>query len=247
MIQLLKQIFSKRGNFMLKVKNLTKKYKNIIAVDNISFNIQKGEIVGLLGPNGAGKSTTIKSIIGLLRITNGTILINNKPHDSIDAKKDFAYIPEFPKLYSNLSVWEHIEFIAKAYSIEDYNNKAIDLLKRYDMLDKTDKLASELSKGMQQKVSIICNLIINAKIFFFDEPMIGLDPKAIKETKNILIELKKQGKSVFISTHLLDSIEKICDRVLIMKEGNIITQGSIDDLKGSSDITLEDLFLKATE
>ncbi|MEA1975741.1 MAG: ABC transporter ATP-binding protein [Bacillota bacterium] len=232
---------------MLKVNNLTKKYKKITAVNNISFNIQKGEIVGLLGPNGAGKSTTIKSIIGLLRITNGIILINDKPHDSLDAKKDFAYIPEFPKLYNNLSVWEHIEFIANAYSIEDYNDKARNLLKRFDMLDKINKLASELSKGMQQKVSIICNLIINAEIYFFDEPMIGLDPKAIRETKNILIELKKQGKSILISTHLLDSIEKICDRVLIMKDGNIITRGSIDDLKNSSNITLEDLFLKATE
>jgi ABC-type multidrug transport system ATPase subunit len=233
---------------MLKVKNLTKKYKNnVIAVDNISFNINEGEIVGLLGPNGAGKSTTIKSIIGLLKITNGTIFIDGNPHNSIEAKRNFAYIPEFPKLYDRLSVWEHIEFIAQAYSIENYKDIAVNYLTRYDMLDKIDKLTSELSKGMLQKVSIICNLIINPKIYFFDEPMIGLDPKAIKETKNILIELKNQGKSIFISTHLLDSIEKICDRFLIMKKGKIIARGNINDLKGSKEITLEDLFLEVTE
>jgi len=232
---------------MLKVTNLTKKYKNFTAVDNISFQVNKGEIVGLLGPNGAGKSTTIKSIVGLLRITSGTILINGKINDSIDAKKDFAYIPEFPKLYDNLSVWEHIEFIAQAYKIENYENQAIKYLEKYDMLDKKNKLASDLSKGMQQKVSIICNLIIDPEIYFFDEPMIGLDPKAIKETKNIFLYLKNKGKSVFISTHLLDSIEKICDTILIMKDGKIITRGSIEELKGAKEITLEDLFLEATE
>jgi len=232
---------------MLKVTNLTKKYKNFTAVDNISFHVNKGEIIGLLGPNGAGKSTTIKSIVGLLRITSGNILINGKINDSIDAKKDFAYIPEFPKLYDNLSVWEHIEFIAQAYKIENYENQAIKYLEKYDMIDKKNKLASELSKGMQQKVSIICNLIIDPEIYFFDEPMIGLDPKAIKETKNIFLELKNKDKSVFISTHLLDSIEKICDKILIMKDGKIITRGSIEELKGSQDITLEDLFLEATE
>lgn len=232
---------------MLKVKNLTKKYKKTTAVDNISFEIQRGEIVGLLGPNGAGKSTTIKSIIGLLRLTNGSILINGYAHNSIEAKKSFAYIPEFPQLYDKLSVWEHIEFISQAYHIENYKEKANNYLKRYDMYDKKDKLASELSKGMKQKVSIICNLIIDPEIFFFDEPMIGLDPKAIRETKNIFIELKNNGKSVFISTHLLDSIEKICDQILVMKNGKIITRGNLKELTDSSEISLEELFLQVTD
>lgn len=231
---------------MLTVENLTKKYKNQTAVNNISFEVKPGEILGLLGPNGAGKSTTIKSIIGLLRINSGEININNYPHDSIDAKRTFAYIPEFPSLYEKLSVWEHIEFMARAYNQLDYETKAIHYLKRFDMYDKKDKLASELSKGMKQKVSIISNLIINPSIYFFDEPMIGLDPKAIKELKTIFLELKQQGKSIFISTHLLDSIEKICDRILVMKSGKIIKRGSIDDLKGDSDLSLEDLFLQVT-
>ena len=232
---------------MLKGENLTKKYKDFIAVNNISFTINKGEIVGLLGPNGAGKSTTIKSIIGLLRIDNGKILINQKEHTSIDAKRDFAYIPEFPRLYNQLSIWEHIEFIAQAYSIKNYEPIALEYLERFDLLSKKDELTTELSKGMKQKLSIVCNLIIDPKIYFFDEPMIGLDPKAIKTLKNILLELKIQGKSIFISTHLLDSIENICDQILVMKNGSIITRGSINELKGNQDISLEELFLQVTE
>lgn len=232
---------------MLKVKNLTKKYKDFIAVNNISFTINKGEIVGLLGPNGAGKSTTIKSIIGLLRIDSGQILINGKDHTSIDAKREFAYIPEFPNLYDQLSIWEHIEFIAKAYGKKDYESIALDYLERFDLIDKKDELTTELSKGMKQKLSIICNLVIDPKIYFFDEPMIGLDPKAIKTLKNLLIELKNNKKSIFISTHLLDSIEHICDQILVMKNGSIITRGSLEELKGTQKISLEELFLQVTK
>ncbi|HKL43478.1 MAG TPA: ABC transporter ATP-binding protein [Clostridia bacterium] len=232
---------------MLKVKNLTKKYKDFVAVNNISFTINQGEIVGLLGPNGAGKSTTIKSIIGLLRIDSGHILINEKDHTSIDAKREFAYIPEFPNLYDQLSIWEHIEFIAKAYGKKDYKAIALEYLERFDLIDKKDELTTELSKGMKQKLSIICNLVIDPKIYFFDEPMIGLDPKAIKTLKNLLVELKNQGKAIFISTHLLDSIEHICDQILVMKNGAIITRGSLEELKGTQEISLEELFLQVTQ
>lgn len=232
---------------MLKVENLTKKYKAFVAVNNISFTINAGEIVGLLGPNGAGKSTTIKSIIGLLRIDTGQISINGKDHTSIDAKKEFAYIPEFPNLYDQLSIWEHIEFIAKAYGKNDFEPIALEYLERFDLIDKKDELTTELSKGMKQKLSIICNLVIDPKIYFFDEPMIGLDPKAIKTLKNLLIELKNKGKSIFISTHLLDSIEHICDQILVMKNGSIITRGSLEELKGKQDISLEELFLQVTK
>lgn len=231
---------------MLKVNNLVKTYNNLIAVNNISFEINKGEIVGLLGPNGAGKSSTIKSIIGLLNIDSGEILINNHLNTSIDAKKSFAYIPEFPKLYDKLTVNEHIEFFAKAYKLKNYKRKANNLLKRYNMLEKKDSLAKELSKGMKQKVSIICNLLIDADLYLFDEPMIGLDPKAIRETKKIFLELKEKNKAIFISTHLLDSIEKICDKILVMKNAKIIKEGSLEKLKGNQDISLEDLFLEVT-
>jgi ABC-type multidrug transport system ATPase subunit len=129
----------------------------------------------------------------------------------------------------------------------DYKDIALDYLERFDLIDKKDELTTELSKGMKQKLSIICNLVIDPKIYFFDEPMIGLDPKAIKTLKNLLVELKNKGKAIFVSTHLLDSIEHICDQILVMKNGSIITRGSLEELKGTQKITLEELFLQVTK
>lgn len=229
---------------MLEVNNLSKRYHKFEAVKDISFSVKDGSITILLGPNGAGKSTVIKSIVGLLKYT-GSIKINNLPNKSLEAKREFSYVPEAPALYELLSVGEHINFIAKAYSIEDYNEKAELLLERFDMLDKKDKLGKELSKGMQQKVSIICALITEPDLILFDEPMIGLDPKAIKELKSIFLELKNQGKSIIISTHIIDSITDIWDNALIMKDGEIIFEGNKGELSEKNE-NLEDIFFKAT-
>ncbi len=160
---------------------------------NISFTVGNGSITILLGPNGAGKSTVIKSIVGLLKYT-GSIEINNFSNKSLEAKKEFSYVPESPALYELLTLEEHINFIAKAYNIENYEEKAELLLERFDMTDKRDKLGRELSKGMQQKVSIICALITEPNLILFDEPMIGLDPKAIKELESIFFRIKKPRK-----------------------------------------------------
>lgn len=236
---------------MLKVEGLLKDYKNIRAVDNISFNLGEGDIVGLLGPNGAGKSTTIKTIAGLLRSTYGEISIDGYKNTSIEAKSKFSYIPEVPELYEMLTVWEHIKFIAYAYKVSDWEAKAEELLKRYDMWDKKDKFIKELSKGMRQKVSICCGILPDPGLYLFDEPMIGLDPKAIRETKIIFNELSERGKTIFVSTHLLDSIENLCKRVLVMKEGKIIADESVENLKkkagDNSDASLEDIFLEVTK
>lgn len=236
---------------MLEVKNLTKKYGDLTAVNDISFNINSGEIVGLLGPNGAGKSTTIKCIIGLLRKNQGNILINGHDNKSKKAKENFAYIPEMPQLYDRLTVWEHFRFVAQAYKIKDFEERALQLMERFDLTDKKDDLSKELSKGMKQKVSIISALIIDPELYLFDEPMIGLDPKAIRETKLIFSELADAGKSVFISTHLLDSIEKICNKILVMKDGHIIARGSLDELRTQlskdKNMTLEEVFLEVTK
>ncbi|WP_066500487.1 ABC transporter ATP-binding protein [Abyssisolibacter fermentans] len=236
---------------MLIIKNLTKRFKKSIAVDNISFVLKKGNIVGLLGPNGAGKSTTIKTIAGLLRANEGTIEIDGISNKSLKAKRLFSYIPELPELYDMLTVKEHLQFIAYAYDVKDWETKAQILFERYDLIDKQDKLANELSKGMKQKVSICCGLLPNPDLYLFDEPMIGLDPKAIRETKLIFQELKQQGKTVFISTHLLDTIENLCDRVLVMKTGNIIADGTVEELKTKlgeeSSTSLEEIFLEVTK
>jgi len=236
---------------MLEVEGLIKRYGKQNAVNNISFSLQGGEVVGLLGPNGAGKSTTMKCIVGLLRKTAGEIRIGGFDHTSVEAKKLFAYIPETPHVYDLLSIHDHLQFIAQAYGLKDWKEKAAELLETYDLTDKKDKLGRDLSKGMRQKVSICCALLTDPKILFFDEPMIGLDPKAIKNTKKIFQELKEQGKTILVSTHLIDSVETIADRIMIMKDGNIIGNDTLANLKASfdngTDASLEDLFLELTK
>ncbi|HZK28287.1 MAG TPA: ABC transporter ATP-binding protein [Thermoclostridium sp.] len=231
---------------MLQVKGLSKKFSNILAVDNISFEVGNGEIAVLLGPNGAGKSTTIKSIAGLLRF-DGQIIVDDMPNKSVEAKKVFGYVPETAAVYDYLTVFEHIEFIARAYRLDDdWREKAEHLLKRFDLADKADKLGKELSKGMQQKLSICCALIISPKMIMLDEPMMGLDPKAIKELKKTFTELKNQGCAVLISTHIIDSIEEVWDKVLIMNKGKVVLSTTREELEEKSE-SLEDVFFNHTE
>jgi ABC-type multidrug transport system ATPase subunit len=238
------------GDSMLKVEHLTKKFGETVAVDDISFTANSGEVIGLLGPNGAGKSTTIKAIAGLLRKNKGKIYINGLSNDTLEAKLQFSYIPEVPDLYDYITAWEHLKFVAGLYSIKDWESKGEEIFNRFDLLDKKDKLAKELSKGMKQKVSICTGLITNPKVLMFDEPMIGLDPKAIRETKKLFRELADTGKTVFVSTHLLDTIETMCDKVLVMKNGKIIADATVSELRilfeGKGD-TLEEIFLEVTK
>jgi ABC-2 type transport system ATP-binding protein len=230
---------------MLKVKNLTKRYDKILAVNKVSFEINSGEIGVLIGPNGAGKSTTIKSIAGLLRF-DGEITIDGKPNKSIEAKRVFGYVPETPALYESLSVWDHLEFIARAYGLQDWTGTAETLLARFDMDDKKNKVGKDLSKGMQQKVSICCALLIKPRMVMFDEPMIGLDPKAIKELKEMFFELKNSGCAVLISTHILDSIADVWDKALIMNKGEIVFNSTRDEMASKGE-SLEHVFFSKTE
>ncbi|MFR5948541.1 MAG: ABC transporter ATP-binding protein [Clostridium sp.] len=234
---------------MLEITNLTKSYKKFDAVKNLNLFIEEGEIGVLAGPNGAGKSTTIKSIAGLLRY-KGEIKIGGYSNKSIEGKKLFSYVPELPGLFPLLTVREHIHFMARAYGIKDYEDYAEELFEIFDLSDKTEKFGSELSKGMQQKLSICCALITKPKLILFDEPMIGLDPKAIKKLKDIMLELKLQGVSMLVSTHLLSSVEDLWDRIVIMDKGNIVlskTKKELENELKDSDETLEDIFFKVTE
>lgn len=233
------------GEVMLTVNDLTKQYDKTLAVNGISFEVGDGEIAVLLGPNGAGKSTTIKCIAGMLRYKGG-VEICGHPNKSIKAKQTFGYVPETPALYEMLTVYEHLVFIAHAYGIKDYQEKARQLLERLDLSDKQDKLGKELSKGMQQKVSICCALLIDPRVALFDEPMIGLDPKAIKALKEMVLELKGRGCSIIISTHLIDSVNDIWDKVLIMKDGNIVMSRLRQELEQSGE-SLEEIFFRVTE
>ncbi len=230
---------------MLMVKSLTKKYDATYAVKDMSFTVHGGEIAVLLGPNGAGKSTTIKSIAGLLKY-QGSIEIGSHPNKSIEAKRIFAYVPETPALYEMLTVYEHLEFIVHAYHLENDKQKIEGLLRRFELWDKRDKLGMELSKGMQQKVSICCALLIAPKVIMFDEPMIGLDPKAIKELKSVFVELKEKGCSVLVSTHIIDSIDELWDKVFIMKNGAVVMERTRPELEQRKE-SLEQLFFKVTE
>ena len=228
---------------MLTVNNVTKKYKNFLANDNLSFKIDDGEVGILLGPNGAGKSTIIKSINGLLRY-NGTIEINGVDNRSLEAKRQLGYIPEIPALYDTLTVAEHMEFIRRAYKIEDVDI-ADKLLERFELADKKKKMGKELSKGMQQKVSICCALVHNPSVVIFDEPMVGLDPHAIKELKQLFRELKAEGKTVLISTHMIDTIEDYWDVAHIMMHGKI---AATKHNRGDEDEkSLDELFFEITE
>lgn len=231
---------------MLKIENVSKKFKKVEAVKNISFEMFPGQVIGILGPNGAGKSTTIKMIAGLLRTTSGKIRIGGYLNRTIEAKKKFAYIPEFPEIYDLLTIDEHLNFIAKAYHVKDWESFILPYLERFDLEDKRDKLGKELSKGMQQKLSICMGLLTHADLYLFDEPMIGLDPKAIREAKLVIEELKNAQKTVLISTHLLDSIEHVCDRVLVLKEGQVIVDSDMATLKAEHGASLEDIFLEVT-
>ena len=227
---------------MLTVKNVTKKYGKVLANNNVSFTVESGEISVLLGPNGAGKSTIIKCICGLLRF-DGEILIDNFKNKSPEAKSLLAYVPEMPAVYELLTVEEHLQFMCRSYRIKDTSN--IDsLLKRFELYDKKDKLGKELSKGMQQKLSFCCALDLNPKVIIFDEPMVGLDPHAIKELKEIFKELKQSGASVLISTHMLDSVESCWDKAYIMVGGEIKAE-TAEERK--ADKSLEELFFEITE
>lgn len=230
---------------MLEVSNLNKKYGQFHAAKDINFTVKKGELAVLVGPNGAGKSTTLKAIAGLLRY-EGEIKVCGKLNKSVDGRKFLGYVPELPALFPLLSVDEHIHFMAKAYGLTDYKEKAEELLRIFDLIDKRDKLGQELSKGMQQKVSICCALITNPQVILFDEPMIGLDPKAIKELKQMLSALRDAGASLLISTHLLDSMDGLWDRILIMKDGEIVLSKSKDEFQDCNE-SLEDIFFEVTE
>ena len=230
---------------MLSVNNVTKKYGKVIANENISLQIADGQIAVLLRPNGAGKSTIIKSIIGFLKY-QGSVTVDGLLNKSIEAKRIMGYIPEIPSLYPNLTVDEHLEFVARAYKLDNYKDYKEELLRRFELDDKKKKFGDELSKGMQQKLSICCGLLPKPKLILFDEPMIGLDPHAIKELKSLLLELKQQGASVLVSTHMIDSIEELWDTTYIMMKGRVAAVVERDKM-GEGDKSLEDIFFEITE
>jgi ABC-2 type transport system ATP-binding protein len=238
---------------MLEVSQLVKDYREFRAVDHVSFQVAPGEIVGLLGPNGAGKTTVMRCIAGILRPTAGMILINGADllsHQQ-SAKQRLAFVPEVPSLYELLTVREHLRFVAMCFDKEsNYTSFGDDLLKRYDLSEKANDFVATLSKGMKQKLAIACALVHEANVLLLDEPLIGIDPRGAHEFKQEIQRQRDAGCAILISTHLLDTAERFCDRVIIVARGRIVAEGTLEELRGRAQMegaTLEQVFLKLTE
>ena len=230
---------------MLDVSHVTKKYGKVIACDDLSFHLDPGSVTVLLGPNGAGKSTIMKSIIGFLRY-EGNIRVGQYENKTVEARRLLGYIPEMPSLYPNLTASEHMEFIARAYRLKDYKAYADELFERFELMDKKKKFGDELSKGMQQKLNICLGLLPQPKVLLLDEPMIGLDPHAIKQLKEMIEQMRSEGRTLLVSTHIIDSVDMLWDRTLIMQNGQIRTNITREELAADGR-SLEQLFFDVTE
>lgn len=230
---------------MLGVSHVTKKYGKVTACDDVSFKLEAGSVTVLLGPNGAGKSTIMKSIIGFLKF-DGEITVNGFANKSPEARALLGYIPEMPSLYPNLTVSEHMEFVARAYKLRDYSGRVEELFRRFELTDKKRKFGDELSKGMQQKLNICLGLLPEPEVILLDEPMIGLDPHAIKELKLIIEEQRALGRTMLVSTHIIDSVDMLWDRTLIMDHGAIRANVAREELERDGR-SLEQLFFDITE
>ncbi|HOO67901.1 MAG TPA: ABC transporter ATP-binding protein [Bacilli bacterium] len=232
---------------MLKIKNYSKSYvKGQKAVDNISLEVHKGDIFGFIGHNGAGKTTTIKSVVGILDFEEGDILINDKSikEEPIECKKDIAYIPDNPDLYEHLTGIEYLNFISDVYDVskkrrEELINKYADI---FEIKKNLGDLISSYSHGMKQKLAIISALVHEPKLYILDEPFVGLDPKATYILKNIMKEKCKEGCAFFFSTHVLEVVEKLCNRIAIIKNGKIVVYDEMKKITKDKD--LEDIFME---
>ena len=231
---------------MLEIKNVTKKYGKNIAIKNVSFNVNEGEIFAFIGHNGAGKTTLIKSIVGIHKFDEGDILINGKSikNDPISCKKEMAFVPDNPELYEQMKAIDFINFICDMYEVpQDIREKNIKkYAKLFEIENNLNDTIESFSHGMKQKIAIISALAHDPKILIMDEPFVGLDPKAVFDIKEIMNEMIKEGKIIFFSTHILDVAEKLCSRVAIIKKGELVKVGNMNEIKG--DKSLEKVFLE---
>ena len=239
---------------MLEIKNLTGGYVHVPVLKNVSFTVESGKLVGLIGLNGAGKSTTINEIIGLLTPYSGEINIDGLTlrTNPREYRQQIGYIPETPSLYEELTLREHIETVAMAYGIEQEQafERVEPLLKMFRLDQKLDWFPVHFSKGMKQKVMIICAFVVDPSLFIVDEPFLGLDPLAISDLIQLLDEEKKKGKSILMSTHVLDSAEKMCDSFVILHKGQVRAKGDLTQLRQAFDMpeaSLNDIYLALTK
>lgn len=231
---------------MIEIKNVTKKYGNKKAVNNVSFTVNDGDIFAFIGHNGAGKTTLIKSIVGIHDFDEGDILIDGMSikEKPVECKKLMAFVPDNPETYEHMKAIDYINFICDMYETDkETREKNINkYAKMFEMEDKLNDTIDSFSHGMKQKVVLISALAHDPKILIMDEPFVGLDPKAVFDIKEILNEMVKENKIVFYSTHILDVAEKLCSRVAIIKKGELVKSGSMKEIKG--DKSLENVFME---
>ena len=237
----------------ISVEQLRRVYGSFTAVDDLSFAVQSGEIVGLIGPNGAGKTTTLRSLAGILRPTSGRVAIDGHDivADPIEAKRRLAFMPDEPHLFEYLTVEEHLRQIGRLYGISGIDERARPLLDELELKGRERSLPGELSRGMRQKVVIACGLVRDATTLLFDEPLTGLDPIGIRRMRETIVARARAGAAILLSSHLLHLVEEVCSRVIIMAGGKKIADGTFAELASRADLAeagsnLEQIFMRVT-
>jgi ABC-2 type transport system ATP-binding protein len=239
---------------MIKLKNLTKRFGDIVAVNRLNLSVSEGEIFGFIGPNGAGKTTTLRMMGGVIAPTEGSVIIDgiNMTDDPESAKKRIGFIPDRPFLYEKLTGMEFLRFTADLYGIEDglFYERSEKILKKFSLYHWTDELIESYSQGMKQRLIISSAILHDPKVIVVDEPMVGLDPAGIRMVKDLFRGLAKSGTTIFMSTHTLAVAEDVCDRIGIIHKGSLIATGTIEELRQRTQVQegdLEEVFLILTE
>jgi ABC-2 type transport system ATP-binding protein len=238
---------------MIEVNAITKLYGEFVAVSDLSFSVQPGEVMGLVGPNGAGKTTTLRCLAGIIPPTRGSVSIcgYDLAAEPIQAKRTLALFTDEPRLFEYLTVEQHLAFTARLYQVGDYKQRADLLLEELELSAKRGCLPGELSRGMKQKLVIACGLLHDPKVIYFDEPLTGLDPIGIRRMKDSILKRAREGASIIISSHLLHLVQEVCSHILILKNGRKISSGTIQEIARqysnvAGDANLEEAFFRAT-
>ncbi|NTX16730.1 ABC transporter ATP-binding protein [Myxococcus sp. CA056] len=241
-------------DFVLRVAGLEKRYGAVNAVQGLTFAVAPGEVLGLVGPNGAGKTSTLRCLAGILPPTSGRVVVAgyDLAKDAVDAKRELAFLPDEPRFFDYLTVWEHLNFTARLYGVEDWEERGKALLEEMELTGKEKALPGELSRGMKQKLSIACGFLHSPKLILLDEPLTGLDPIGIRRMKASLRRRAEEGAALVLSSHLLPLVEELCHRLLVIAGGRAMALGSLEAIRArlsgpeGESASLEDLFVRIT-
>jgi ABC-2 type transport system ATP-binding protein len=237
---------------MIRVEHLVRHYGTFRAVDDISFAVQPGEIMGLVGPNGAGKTTTLRCLAGIIAPSSGSVLVadHDIQRDPIAAKRALAFIPDEPRLFEHLTVEEHLRFIGRLYGVADVEARIGPLLEELELTEKRRVLSTELSRGMKQKLAIACGLLHEPRVLILDEPLTGLDPGGMRRMRATIGAYARSGASVILSSHLLTLVEELCSSLFVIRKGRCVASGTVDAIVAArpalAGLSLEDLFIALT-